>query len=75
MSIGDHPGSPCQDVCNHFPWWLCETQFYAEAQSMNFRGYVILQIFDFLQLIPYKLKIFLLEFIRKYAPCVQGVIF
>ena len=35
------------------------TQFYAEAQSMNFRGYIILQIFDFLQLISYKLDIFI----------------
>ena len=57
MSIGDHPGSPCKDVCDHFPWGGCViTQFYAETQSMNFRGYVILQMFDFLQLIPYKQK-------------------
>ena len=49
----------------------CETtQFYPEAQSMNFRGYIILQIFDFLQLSSYKLNI-IIRIYKKYAPCVQ----
>lgn len=38
MSIGDHPGSPCQDVCNYFPWWLCDNTILCRGAEHEFQG-------------------------------------